>query len=285
MKRVCKIKIFLKKSKIMNYLIMLIKNKILYYYFFKAKLNPIKIQKICFFYLPEVPDFGRKFTYFKLGKKEKLINPEKYSIIFEEDLQINLSSYNEFFMDYSGLYALYMNNLINEKFVILIHYDTKIRHKKWLEIIEAQVKKHNIVYSTWEVDEENSEVAKWVYNKIDKVFLSTHDKTFLSYLKENGFKKLPNSSQFACSKDTFLKLMEFLMPIYDYILKENELTFQYAHLLERAWGLFFSLTNYKVVGVIEDSHSQSYKYAPNVIKKPLLTTAIEKNVSSFSDII
>src|SRR3989338_10597558 len=107
-----------------------IKKILLYRYVFISRFHPIKLQKICFFYKPEVPDFGKEFTYLKLGKKENIFNPNNYSVIFESDLTYNLSKYNEYFMDYSGLYALYKNNLIKEDYMLLIHYDTQILHKK-----------------------------------------------------------------------------------------------------------------------------------------------------------
>jgi len=104
-----------------------IKNILLYYYVIVGRFNQVKMQKICFFYKPEVPDFGKEFTYMKLGKKEDVFNPNSYSVIFEADLPGNLSRYNEHFLDYSGLYALYKNKLINEEHMLLIHYDTQIQ--------------------------------------------------------------------------------------------------------------------------------------------------------------
>ena len=243
------------------------------------------MQKICFFYKPEVPDFGKKFTYIKLGKKEDVFNPNSYSVIFEADLPDNLSKYNEHFLDYSGLYALYKNNLIKEDHLLLIHYDTQILHKKWIEIIKARVRKNNVVFSTLAIDDEISEVARWVYNRIDDIFLATHEQSFLSFLKKNEFDKVPNSSQFACSRETFHSLMEFLLPIYEYILNGNDLSFKYAHLLERAWGLFFALEGYETEPVIRDSHSQAGNYDSNVIDVPILTTALEKNASKFSEVL
>ena len=79
--------------------------------------------------------------------------------------------------------------------------------------------------------------------------------------------------------------MEFLLPIYEYILSGKDLSFKYAHLLERAWGLFFALEGYKAVPVIRDSHSQAGNYDSNVIDVPILTTALEKNASKFSEIL
>lgn len=284
MSQILNITKYIKKKSFINILVKKIKTILLYFYVLRNRLNPIELQKICFFYLPEVPDFGGDFTYIKLGKKERIINPENYSVIFEADLSENISKHNEHFMDYSGLYALYMNDIIKKDYMMVIHYDTQIRHEKWLEIIQAKVKNSNVIYSTWDIDREHSEVAKWVYCHIDKVFLSTHHRTFLSFLKENGFHRLPNSSQFACRKETFVKLMQFLMPIYEYILAEKKLTFKYAHLLERAWGLFFALENYKIVSVIRDTHSQSFSDPSNVIIIPLLTTAINKKVETFSEL-
>ena len=250
-----------------------------------GRFNQIRMQKICFFYKPEVPDFGGDFTYIKLGRKEDVSNPNSYSVIFEADLPDNLSKYNEYFLDYSGLYALYKNNLIKEDYVLLIHYDTQILHKKWIEIIKARVRKNNVVFSSWAIDDERSEVARWVYNRIDDIFLSTHEQSFLAFLKKNEFDKVPNSSQFACSRVTFHELMEFLLPIYEYILSGKDLSFKYAHLLERAWGLFFALEGYETVPVIRDSHSQAGNYDSSVIDVPILTTALEENASKFSEVL
>lgn len=262
-----------------------IKNILLYFYVIKGKFNPIRLEKICFFYKPEVPDFGKEFIYIKLGKKENIINPNGFSVIFEADLPDNISEYNEYFLDYSGLYALYKNNLIKEDYMLLIHYDTKILHKKWIEIINACVRKNNIVFSTWPIDNERSEVAKWIYNRIDSVFLKTHKETFLSLLKKHKISKIPNSSQFACSKERFNELMGFLLPIYEHILNENDISFKYAHLLERAWGIFFALKGYKTVSVIKDSHSQARNYDSEVINIPIMTVALEKNVKTFQEIL
>ena len=79
--------------------------------------------------------------------------------------------------------------------------------------------------------------------------------------------------------------MDFLLPIYDYILAEKDLSFKYAHLLERAWGLFFALEGYETMAVIKDSHSQSGNYDASAIDIPILTTALEKNVSKFSEVL
>ena len=235
------------------------KFKIIFYYDVVInRLNPIKLQKICFFYLPEVPDFGPDFTYLKLGKKENIFNPNNHLVIFEADLEYNLSQYNKYFLDYSGLYALYKNNLVEEDYILLIHYDTQILHKKWIEIISARVRKNNIVFADWSIDNERSEVCRWIYSQIDNIFLNTHNDTFLSFLKKNNVHKLPTTSQFACSKENFYQLMGFLLPIYEYILSKEDLSFRYAHLLERAWGLFFALKGYEKVAVVRDSHNQSY---------------------------
>ena len=257
-----------------------------YYYVIISWLHSIKIDKVCFFYLPDVPDFGKEFTYIKLGKKEDISNPNGYSVIFEAELPYNLSKYNEYFMDYSGLYALYKNNLVKQDYLLLIHYDTKILHKKWVEIIKSRVTKYNVVFSTWPIDKERAEICKWVYERIDNMFLQTHKKTFLSFLKANKLDKIPNSSQFACHREMFLRLMEFLMPMYDYILTRTDLSYRYAHVLERAWGLFFALEGYKKVSVIKDSHTQdnSKRYAQNVIDFPILSTALEQNVTTFLEL-
>lgn len=262
-----------------------IKKILLYRHIVTSRLNTIKLQKICFFYKPAVPDFGMEFTYLKLGKKENIFNPNNYSVIFEADLPDNLSKYNEYFLDYSGLYALYKNNLIREDYMLLIHYDTQILHKKWIEIISARVRKNNIVFSNWPIDNERSEVAQWIYSRIDDVFIATHGQYFLSILKKNKLHEIPNTSQFACSRETFYKLMEFLVPIYNYILSGKELSFKYAHLLERAWGLFFALERCKTVSVIKDSHSQAGNYDSRVISVPILTTALEKKASKFSEVL
>jgi len=79
--------------------------------------------------------------------------------------------------------------------------------------------------------------------------------------------------------------MEFLMPIYEYILSEKDLSFRHAHLLERAWGLFFALKGYDTVAVIKDSHSQAGNYDGSVIDMPILTTALEKSASKFSEVL
>lgn len=266
-----------------------IKNIFLYYYVIKNKFNPIRLQKICFFYKPEVPDFGEEFTYVKLGKKENISNPNSYSIIFEADLPNNLSRYNEYFYDYSGLYALYKNNLVKEEYMLLIHYDTQILHKKWIEIIKAYVRKNNVIFSNRALDDERAVICKWIYKRIDSIFLKTHKKTFLSLLKTNKIYEIPNSSQFACRRETFHKLMDFLLPMYEHILSEKDLSFKYAHLMERAWGLFFAMEGYKKVAVIKDSHNESKSYGEHQIDQlidiPILTTALEKNVNKFSEIL
>jgi hypothetical protein len=262
---------------------------LLYYYVIESKINPVRLQKICFFYKPDVPDFGTEFMYVKLGKKENIFNPNSYSIIFEADLPDNISRYNQYFFDYSGLYALYKNNLIQEDYVLLIHYDTQIRHKQWIDIIKARVRKNNVVFSDWAIDDERAEICRWIYKRIDTIFLKTHKETFLSLLKMHNIFKIPNSSQFACRRETFHELMEYLSPIYEYILSEKDFSFKYAHLLERAWGLFFALERYQKVAVIADSHSQSKAYGENyddqLIDMPILTTALERNVASFSEIL
>ena len=262
------------------------KFKIIFYYDVVInRLNPIKLQKICFFYLPEVPDFGPDFTYLKLGKKENIFNPNNHLVIFEADLEYNLSQYNKYFLDYSGLYALYKNNLVEEDYILLIHYDTQILHKKWIEIISARVRKNNIVFADWAIDNERSEVCRWIYSQIDNIFLNTHNDTFLSFLKKNNVHKLPTTSQFACSKENFYQLMGFLLPIYEYILSKEDLSFRYAHLLERAWGLFFALKGYEKVAVVRDSHNQSDSYGETVIDIPILTTALQRDVNKFSEIL
>jgi len=237
-----------------------IKNFIQNIYVVKGIFNPIEIQKICFFYLPDVPDFGKEFIYIKLGKKEGVNNPKQYFIIYEADLPHNLSKYNEYLLDYSGLYALYKNNLITKDYLLLIHYDTKILHKRWIEIISERVRNNNVVFSTWPIKGKMSDVEKWIDKKINDVFINTYNKSFDEFLKEKNIAILPNSSQFACTKDTFCSLMHFLLPLYDYILNVNDKTFLYAHLLERAWGLYFSINKYKTVPVIIDSHTQEANY-------------------------
>jgi len=221
----------------------------------------------------------------KLGKKETVVNPNNYEIIFESDLPINLSDYNRCLLDYSGLYALYKNDMIKEEHMLLIHYDTQILHREWINIIRHFAKKGNVVFSEWPIDKERSEVARWVYKRIDDIFLATHGQTFLSFLKDNGIHELPNTSQFACRRETFYKLMEFLMPIYEYILAQQDLSFRYAHLLERAWGLFFALEGYKIQSVIKDSHSQAGNYESDVVDIPLLTTALKGGAKKFSDVL
>jgi hypothetical protein len=138
-------------------------------------------------------------------------------------------------------------------------------HKKWIEIIKARARKNNVVFSNWAIDDERAEISKWIYSRIDNIFLKTHKETFLSFLKTNKIYEIPNSSQFACHRKTFYKLMEFLLPIYEYILADKDLSFRYAHLMERAWGLFFAMETYEKVAVIRDSHSQSGNYDANVI--------------------
>lgn len=238
----------------------LLKDICQYYYVVKGFFNRIEVQKICFFYLQNVPDFGKDFLYFKLGKKEELINPKNYSIIYEADLPINLSKYNEYLLDYSGLYALYANNIVTKDYLLLIHYDTKIKHKKWIEIICERVRHNNIVFSTWPIKEKMNEVEKWVYCRINDLFTAAYNKSFDEYLNEKKIFVMPNTSQFACKRDTFYSLMNFLYPLYDQILKLNDKTFLYAHLLEKAWGLYFALTKYKTVPVIMDSHTQEKNY-------------------------
>lgn len=258
---------------------------ILYYDVINNKLNPIRLQKFCFFYLPEVPDFGSDFTYLKLGNKEKISNPKNYFVIFEADLEDNISKYNKYLFDYSGLYALYKNSLIKEDYLLLIHYDTQILHKKWIDIISARVRKNNVIFAEWAIDNERAEICKWIYSQIDNIFLSTHNDSFLSFLKKNKFYKLPTTSQFACRRANFNALMEFLLPIYEYILLKEDLSFRYAHLLERAWGLFFALNGYEKVAVIRDSHNQADCYGETVIDIPILTTALQRNVNKFSEIL
>ena len=83
--------------------------------------------------------------------------------------------------------------------------------------------------------------------------------------------------------------MEYLEPIYEYILSERDISFKYAHLLERAWGLFFASEGYETVPVIKDSHSQSKNYDKQhddqLIEFPILTTALERNVNSFAEVL
>jgi len=244
-----------------------IKNILLYRYAILGKLKPIKLQKICFFYLPEVPDFGRDFTYLKLGKKEEISNPNDYPVIFEADLPENLSKYNEHLLDYSGLYALYKNNLVTEDHMLLIHYDAHILHKKWVEIITGCLHKNNVVFSTWPVATVTNEVGEWLYSRIDNIFLETYKHSFFPYLKTRNITTLPNSSQFACSCDTFNSLMKYLLPLYEYILNCQDISFLYAHLLERGWGLFFALHKYKLVPVTKDSHNQSANYRTKALEQ------------------
>lgn len=262
-----------------------IKNILLYRHVIMGRFNPIRLQKICFFYLPEVPDFGPDFTYIKLGKKENISNPNNYSVIFEADLPDNLSRYNEHFFDYSGLYALYKNNLIKEDYMLLIHYDTQILNKKWIEIIKARVRKNNVVFADWAIDNERSEISRWIYKRIDNVFINTHDESFLSLLKKNDICKIAQTSQFACSRKVFYRLMDFLMPLYEYVLHRKDLSFRYAHLMERAWGLFFAMEKYERVPVVKDSHNESKNYGENIIDIPILTTALEQNANSFSELL
>ena len=159
-----------------------VKNTLLFRPALLGRLSSIRLQKICFFYLPQVPNFGERFTYVKLGKKETVVNPNNYEIIFESDLPINLSDYNRCLLDYSGLYALYKNDMIKEEHMLLIHYDTQILHREWINIIRHFAKKGNVVFSEWPIDKERSEVARWVYKRIDDIFLATHGQTFLSFL-------------------------------------------------------------------------------------------------------
>jgi hypothetical protein len=243
------------------------------------------MQKICFFYKPEVPDFGKEFTYIKLGKKENIQNAKRHNVIFEADLRENLSKYNEYLMDYSGLYALYENNLIKEKHMLVIHYDTDILDNKWMQIIEKSVKSGSVVFYDYSIDKDaGTEIAKWVYNKIDDIFILAHNKTYLSILKKEKITKLPMSSQFACSRDTFLKLMKFLLPIYEVIMRQPDISFKYAHLLERSWSIFFAKEGYIVKPVIEDQHLCSESYGKTEML-PLLSLALSKNVKKFSEIL
>jgi hypothetical protein len=268
-----------------------VKYYLLYYYVFLNRINPIDLQKICFFYKPEVPNFGPDFLYLKLGKKENVSNPNSYTVVFEADLPNNLSRHNEFLFDYTGLYALYSNNLITKDHILLIHYDTHIRHPKWIEIISSCAKRNNVIFSNWAIDDDRAEVCRWVYQRIDDVFLATHKRTFLSYLKENNrIQLLPNTSQFCCKRETFVELMNFLLPIYKYILEEEQKAVGYAHLLERSWGLFFAIKGYTLMSVINDGHSQSKTdYGESArdqrIPFPLLTTALDRNVTKFSEVI
>ena len=237
-----------------------IKNSLFYYDIFAGRFKPIELQKFCFFYKPEVPDFGKDFHYLKLGKKENIFNPLNYNVIFEADLPVNLSQYNEFLLDYSGIYALIQNNLIKKKYILIIHYDTLILHQRWLEIIMSKLKKNNVIFSTWPIGGVGNDIGKWIYSRIDDVFLASHQKPFSSYIKKYKINRLPNTSQFACCQETFDALGRFLLPIYNYILKQNDISFLYAHLLERAWGLFFAIETYKTVPVIKDSHNQANNY-------------------------
>ncbi len=81
--------------------------------------------------------------------------------------------------------------------------------------------------------------------------------------------------------------MEFLLPIYRYIQGQHDLTYHYAHLLERAWGLYFALHGYRKISVVRDSHTQCQtgRYSPNAIDFPILTAAIAGNARKFSDIL
>lgn len=248
------------KKNIFKRLILIVKYSFQYVYVIKSFFIPIKIQKVCFFYLPEVPDFGNEFLYLKLGKKEEIRNTHNYNVIFEADLPDNVADLNSIFLDYSGLYALYRNNLITEDYLLLIHYDTKILHNKWKEIIKANVYKHNIVFSTWPIKKNPNEVGKWVNKRIQSAFWETHKKDFYSILQERNITVLPNSSQFACKKKVFYSLMDFLFPFYEYIKKRDDISFLYAHLMEKAWGTYFALHGYKTFAVIKDSHNQARNY-------------------------
>lgn len=231
------------------------------YYSSIGRFSNLQIQKICFFYLPSVPDFGADFTYIKLGKIEDIYNPNRYSVIYEAELPINISHLNGIFLDYSGLYALYKNGIINQKNLLLIHYDAIIKNKEWVQIIKAFLKKGDVVFSTWYAQDSNSEVSKWLNNHIDDAFIKSGKSPYNEIISDLKLIRIPNSSQFACKTETFSALMEYLLPLYDYILAQNEKSFLYAHLLERAWGLFFAMQKYQIVPVIADAHTNSKTYS------------------------
>jgi hypothetical protein len=244
----------------------------------------VQPQKICFFYLPKVPDFGPGFTYFKLGEVEPLSNPKSYQVVYEGSQPTNISSHNRHLMDYTGLYALYKGDLLTDEYFLLIHYDTIILKPYWQRLIRSQVRYSPIVFSTWGIDQERSSISRWVYERIDEVFLKTHGYTFLSKVVENGISRLPNSSQFACHRDFFYKLMDFLSPIYQYVLTASDLDWRYAHLLERAWGLFFAIEGCTSLRVIADSHSQS-SIEKDSIDYGILQKALSVGATKFSDVL
>ncbi|MBU0614827.1 MAG: hypothetical protein KJ601_01940 [Nanoarchaeota archaeon] len=245
------------------------------------------MQKICFFYKREVPDFGADFLYLKLGRRERIDNSNDYNVIFEADLPINLSEYNEHLMDYSGLYALHMNKLINEKHMLIIHYDTMILDKEWLKKIEKAVRKDSVVFCDRPVDRDiTSEVSLWVYKNIDKAFLRFKGKSFLDCIKQNNVSNMVLTSQFACSADTFSTLMEFMLPLYGCLDELQMIGFKFAHLLERSLGLFFSAQGYVKVPVIRDSQSTKYRNGRRIkLDFPVLTRCIKDNASAFSEVL
>lgn len=242
------------------------------------------MQKICFFHLNDVPDFGNVFTYFRLGNKETINNPNNYRIIYESDLKYNLANLNDIFRDYSGLYALHKNHIINDD-CLIIHYDTKLHTDNWLEIISKNIDK-NVIFQEADIDLDinSSDLSHWIYMNIDEILLKSHGKTFLTFLKEYNIKKIPFTSQFACTKKSFDQLMEFLLPIYDYILS-TEMTYRHAHVLERCWGLFLAIQGYTLKRVIEDSHLSKESYGKLYhTKVPILSIALEQSASSFHDL-
>ncbi len=154
------------------------------------------MQRFCFFYLPQVPDFGSEFVYLKLGKKEPIANPCGHTVVFEADLPENLSDLNAYLMDYTGLYALYKNGLVTAERVLVIHYDTQILHKAWDRVVQGAACSSDVVFSTWAIDKERAEVCEWVYKRIDDVFLEVHGRTFLSFSWKtaSAFFRTPASS-------------------------------------------------------------------------------------------
>lgn len=250
-----------------------------------GRLNPVNITRVCFFYLPEVPDFGPDFLYFKLGKKETIENPHGYEILFESDMAMNISANNRQLMDYTGLYALRLNNIVATKYMLLIHYDTEILKAYWRPVIETAVRRKSVVFSTWGIDQERSDISRWVYERIDDAFCAVKGRTFLSYFREYGLTRLPNSSQFACETTTFHRLMEFLEPFYSLVLADPNLNWRHAHLLERAWGLFFAIDGYRAMRVIKDRHSQAGDDQHASIETGVLSRALAMSASKFADVL
>lgn len=223
------------------------------------------IDKFCFFYKTSVPEIGDDFTYVKLGKKETLEQSENKKIIFEADYKDNIIAANPWLWDYTGLYLLYKNNLVSKKNILVLHYDA-YPEDDWRKKLDSFSGELGVFGET--------KISEWLcYNKpvnilpfieINDIFLSVFKVSYWSIIESMKIKKIAGFSQFVSTYQVWQEMMEFLIPLIDFVKNKQPSIAYYAHLLEICWGTFCARRNYELLDFCSNEVSSSHLYGQDI---------------------